>query len=77
MGTLDSSYVYFLTMYNDVAHLLVIKTEAARFCKKVGNQTSHVIEVMGKVQINAQNICGGYKLCRQHVKHMNLWQEIA
>ena len=59
-------------MRNDVAHLLVIKTEAARFCKKVGNQPSHVREVMGKVQINAQNIFGGHKQCMQHVEHMHL-----
>ena len=32
--TLDRGNFYFLTMPNDVAHLIVIKTEVARFCKK-------------------------------------------
>ena len=53
MGTLNCGKVFSLTMRNDVAQLSVIKTEAAHFCKKViliSNQTSHVREVMGKVQ---------------------------
>ena len=36
MGTLDCDKVYFLTKHNYVNHLTVIKTEATRFCKKVG-----------------------------------------
>ena len=37
-GTLDSGKVYFLTIRNDVAHLTVIKTEAALFAKRLGIQ---------------------------------------
>ena len=32
--TLDRGKLYFFTMPNNVAHLIVIKIEAAHFCKK-------------------------------------------
>ena len=35
-GTLDCGKVYSLAMNNDVAHLAVVKTAYARFCKKFG-----------------------------------------
>ena len=37
LGPPDCGKLYILTMRNNVAHLTVIKTEAARFCKKVSS----------------------------------------